>query len=152
MLDRSMRNIIQDYPLGLVASVTPQGRPAVSPKGTFFILNPQQIACAHIRSPKTVRNIQLNPHVQINFIDILARRAVRIEATAHYTKLEDADSDLIAAFRMLWADYEAVTKGMILFDIEQTELIKTPSYDLGAHRDELVASYLAKLTAYANKR
>ena len=53
MLTTDMIEIIQAYPLGLVASIRPDGRPAVSPKDTFFLIRPEQIACAHIRSPKT---------------------------------------------------------------------------------------------------
>ena len=79
MLTTDMIEIIQAYPLGLVASIRPNGRPAVSPKGTFFLIRPEQIACAHIRAPKTVRNIQQNSHVEVNFVDILSRIAVRIE-------------------------------------------------------------------------
>ena len=42
MLTTDMIEIIQAYPLGLVASIRPDGRPAVSPKGTFFLIRPEQ--------------------------------------------------------------------------------------------------------------
>jgi len=151
MLTSEMIEIIQAYPLGLVASITPDGRPAVSPKGTFFLIRRDQLACAHIRSPNTVRNIQHNPHVEINFIDILSRIAVRIEAKAQYTALQDADIFIKKAFQAIWADYEEIAQGLIIFDLERAELIRTPSYDLGISREELVATYHKKLSAIAER-
>lgn len=38
MLTTDMIEIIQAYPLGLVASIRSDGWPAVSPKGTFFLV------------------------------------------------------------------------------------------------------------------
>jgi len=152
MLNTQMVQIIQDYPLGLVATITAEGRPAVSPKGTFFVTSATQIACAHIRSPKTIQNIQHHPHVEINFIDILTRQAVRIEASACYVRFDDAESLLKSAFRNIWADFEPITKGFMIFEIERAELIRTPSYDLGINRDQLVASYLDKITGYAYRK
>ena len=151
MLTTDMIEIIQAYPLGLVASIRPDGRPAVSPKGTFFLIRPEQIACAHIRSPKTVRNIQQNSHVEVNFVDILSRIAVRIEARAQYIALADADNFITTAFRAVWADFEPIVNGFIIFDIERAEMIKTPSYDLGISREALIASYQEKLSGIANR-
>jgi hypothetical protein len=39
-----MKNLIAAFPLGLVATVTPDGAPAVSPKGTFLVLDDLTIA------------------------------------------------------------------------------------------------------------
>ena len=114
MLTTDMIEIIHAYPLGLVASIRPDGWPAVSPKGTFFLIRPEQIACAHIRSPKTFRNIQQNSHVEVNFVDILSRIAVRFEARAQYIALADADSFITTAFRAAWADFEPIANGFCL--------------------------------------
>jgi len=59
---------------------------------------------------------------------------------------------LKSAFRNIWADFEPITKGFMIFEIERAELIRTPSYDLGINRDQLVASYLNKITGYANRK
>ncbi|MYK30737.1 MAG: pyridoxamine 5'-phosphate oxidase family protein, partial [Boseongicola sp. SB0670_bin_30] len=36
MLDAEAQRIIREFPLGVVATVTPDGEPAASPKGTFL--------------------------------------------------------------------------------------------------------------------
>ena len=57
MLTDAMRQLIEENTVGLVATVTPDGAPAVSPKGTTVILDERTIAFGDIRSPQTVRNI-----------------------------------------------------------------------------------------------
>ena len=60
-------DLIRRFPLGLVATVMPDGRPAVSPKGTFLVRNAGELAFGAIRSPGTLRNLRANPALEINF-------------------------------------------------------------------------------------
>ena len=69
MIDARIRQIIKNNTIGFVASVTSEGRPAVSPKATFIVLDDRTLAFSNIRSEGTVRNVQLNPNVEVNFID-----------------------------------------------------------------------------------
>ena len=52
-----------------MATVTPEGRPAVSPKGTFLVLDDETIAFGHIRSPGTLANLARRPEAEVNFVD-----------------------------------------------------------------------------------
>lgn len=69
MLTPDMTTLLATFPLGFVATVTPEGTPALSPKGTFIVLDHARIAFADIRSPATRRNLAANPAVEVNFID-----------------------------------------------------------------------------------
>src|SRR5690349_14362070 len=82
MLTEEMKSIIATYPLGFVASINRDGTPNLSPKGTFVALNERQLVFGHIRSPGTMGNIAERPVVEINFLDVLARKAVRIRGRA----------------------------------------------------------------------
>jgi flavin reductase (DIM6/NTAB) family NADH-FMN oxidoreductase RutF len=82
MLTEEMKSIIRTYPVGFVASVNADGTPNLSPKGTFVVLNDTQLAFGHIRSPGTIGNIAERPMIEVNFLDVLSRKAVRLRGRA----------------------------------------------------------------------
>ena len=53
-IDDFAKTLIARFPLGFVATVTPEGRPHLSPKGTFLVLDDSTVAFAEIRSPDTL--------------------------------------------------------------------------------------------------
>ena len=79
MLTEEMKSIIQTYPVGFVASVNADGTPNLSPKGTFVVLNDTQLAFGHIRSPGTIGNIAERPMIEVNFLDVLSRKAAALK-------------------------------------------------------------------------
>ena len=81
-LSESMKQVIGNYNAGSVASINDDGTPAVSPKATFVIVDDTSIAYGDIRSPGTSANLIARPAVEVNFIDVLARVAVRVKGSA----------------------------------------------------------------------
>jgi uncharacterized protein len=142
ILDRAMTDLITTFPLGFVATVTPDGAPAVSPKGTFVVLDPVTIGFADIRSPLTRRNLAANPAVEVNFIDPFARKAVRVAGTA---LLHPKGSDWFVAMHPRWADRfgDLARRIAALIEIRLTRasMIWTPPYDDGATEDSMIAHY-----------
>lgn len=65
-----------------MATTNEDGTPAVSPKAIFVVVDEPRIAFGNIRSPGTVANIRARPDVEVNFIDVLARRVVRVKDRA----------------------------------------------------------------------
>jgi len=84
MITQEMRRLIERNHVGFVATITPEGRPAVSPKGTSVVMDKTRVAIGDLRSPGTLRNITANPAVEINFLNVLSRKAVRSSGTARY--------------------------------------------------------------------
>lgn len=142
MLDTTMQDLIATFPLGFVASVTPDGAPAVSPKGTFVVLDPATIAFADIRSPGTRRNLAADPRVEVNFIDPFARKAVRVTGQA---VIHPKGSDRFAALLPRWADVfgDLARRIGALVEIKLTKaaLVWTPPYDDGATEQAMIAHY-----------
>ena len=81
-LTAPMRTLIESYSAGAVATVNADGTPAVSPKATFVVIDAGCLAFGNIRSPGTITNIRACPDVEVNFIDVLTRRAVRVKGRA----------------------------------------------------------------------
>ncbi len=148
MLTPSMKELVATFPLGFVATVTSEGAPAVSPKGTFLVLDDNTIAYSDIRSPGTRRNLTANPAVEVNFIDPFKRKAVRISGTA---TLHSKDTDRIQQMHPKWLDVfgELAHRiaSIVEIDVAKASEIWTPPYDDGITEEEMIATYKAKFGA-----
>ena len=145
MLTTEMKQLISDHSAGMVATINDNGTPSVSPKATFVIVDDRTIAFGNIRSPGTLANLAKRPSVEVCFIDVLTRKAVRVTGKATIVRKEAADSDLMSAFEALWAPYISYMSAFVIIAVAAAELILSPAYDLNFTEDELRASNLAKL-------
>ena len=150
-LTKSMQKIITDYNAGAVATVNDDGTPAVSPKATFVILDDSCIAFGDIRSPGTVANIKQRADVEVNFIDVLARQAVRVTGCASIVEKDsEAGQKLMPLFKHSWAPYLDAIQVFVSISITRAELILSPAYDAGHNKAELTRVNLEKLNQLAN--
>lgn len=76
-----MRRIVKETRLCFAATVDADGTPNLSPKSSLMIYDDEHLAFANIASPGTVRNLRRNPAIEINAIDIFARRGYRFKGT-----------------------------------------------------------------------
>ena len=81
MLNASAIDCIERVRLGFVASVTPNGRPSVPPKGTFVVLDGRMLAFGAIYSPGTISNIGFSQELEVNFVDNFSCKGWRIRET-----------------------------------------------------------------------
>ena len=145
-LTTPMKRLIANYNAGAVGTINEDGTPAVSPKATFVIVDDGCIAFGNIRSPGTVANIRSRPDVEVNFIDVLTRRAVRIKGRAEIVEKEsEAGLRLLPVFQEHWAPYLPHMQCFVSIFIEHAELVLSPAYDLGHTADELHRVNLDKL-------
>jgi uncharacterized protein len=56
MITKEIVKLLSEQKLGFVATVSPNGTPNLSPKGTIISLDKNTLAFADIRSPQTIRN------------------------------------------------------------------------------------------------
>ncbi len=147
MLTPEIRAIIEAYPLGFVASVNDDGTPNLSPKGTFIILDGAHLAFGNIRSPGTLANIAKRPKVEINFLDVLARKAVRVTGSAQIIRKSAAAFAELFAQMAKWEGYTQLMSALVRVDIARAQLILSPAYDIGHTEVELRAQYRAKFGA-----
>jgi len=71
-LSDDMQRVVREQRLGYVATVSPDGTPNLSPKGTLTVWDDDHLVFADIRSPATLRNLRINPAVEIN-VGFIAR-------------------------------------------------------------------------------
>lgn len=146
-LTEPMKRLIQNYSAGAVATINEDGTPAVSPKATFVVIDDGCIAFGNIRSPGTIANIRLCPEVEVNFIDVLTRRAVRVKGRAEIIDKEsETGQRLLPVFEENWAPYLDSMQNFVHISITHVELILSPAYDVGHTAEELRQVNLDKLS------
>ena len=144
MLTKEMEKLIKENTIGLVATVTPDGYPAVSPKATTIVLDSTHLAFIDLRSPKTKRNMKANPFVELNYIDVFRRQACRIKGKATYIERDDKKFDGMSKNFTAWSSLFEKAKGVFVVEILNAQKILSPAYDDGADEELLKSEWLAK--------
>lgn len=145
MIDADAERIIRDFPLGVVATVSPDGLPSASPKGTFLMLDETTIAYGDIRSPGTRRNLEENPTVEVVFIDPFRRKGIRVLGRAVILH-EDSEEfmGLIPRWFSVWEDLALRISSLVVIGVGRVLPLSTPPYDNGATEEEMIALYRQK--------
>lgn len=148
MLTAPMKDLIATFPLGFVATVTLDGAPAVSHKGTFLVLDDVTIAYGDIRSPGTRRNLMVNPAVEVNFVDPFKRKAVRVTGSAViHPNRSEWFGDMHPNWQEVFGDLAKRITSLVAIKIESASEIWTPPYDDGVTEAEMIATYKARFGA-----
>ncbi len=142
-------DIIETWRLGFVATVASDGTPNVSPKGTFVVLNDTNIAFGEIASPNTIANIKHQPQVEVNFVDILSRRGLRVRGDASViNRGQDWFVRLMPNFEGLWDEaLLAKFNAIVMIEISTFSQLKSPSYALGTTEQEFRTKWQEKIAA-----
>jgi len=93
MLTPDMRAVIQAARLCFAATVSPEGRPNLSPKGTIGVWDDAGLFFLDLASPGTRANLAQNPWLELNVVDQLSRRGYRF---AGRTTLHEPGSTVYA--------------------------------------------------------
>jgi len=137
MLTATMIRILEKQRLGFAATVSPDGSPNLSPKGTFVVIDQKTIAFGEIRSPNTLRNLRENPAIEINFVDPLARKGFRVKGRA---MIAARDTQLYNQHIGLFSRWGALAERIVhvvVTNVTEASMVTSPAYDDGACEDDL---------------
>ena len=142
ILTADMRRVFDEQQLGFVATVTPDGRPNLSPKGTTRPWGDDHITFADISSPQTVANLRANPAIEINVVDPIVRKGWRFRGTAQVLADGPLYDEIEAAYRARGSANPF--NHIVLMTVEAAEPLWSPSYDLGKTEAEIAAQWEQK--------
>jgi len=142
MLTPDMKRVINEQRLGFVATAAPDGAPNVSPKGTFVVLDDRTIAFGEIRSPGTIRNLRANPRVEVNFVDVFARKGYRFAGMASVVERGDAGFD--ALLPKLHSALAARIRAIVTISVIRALPLTSPAYDEGKTEPEIRRAWTAR--------
>ena len=137
--DNEIRNFVNFQKLGYVATVSSDGTPNLSPKGTIVILDDSRLVFANIRSPQTVENLTKNPSIEINVIDPFSRMGYRFKGMANVLSAGSDFKKILDYFQK--KGIKSKISDIIVVDVKSFSKITSPSYDLGLKKDDLVKKW-----------
>ncbi len=142
MLTADMKRLAGDHPLGFVATVSPDGAPNLSPKGTFAVIDDRTLAFADIRSPQTVRNLRANPRLEVNFVDPFVRKGYRFSGTARL--VDRGETGFEAILEKLRTAFAGRVRTVVMVTVEKAAPLTSPSYDDGRNEHDLRKAWTAR--------
>ena len=137
--DDEIRNFVNFQKLGYVATVSSDGTPNLSPKGTIVILNDSRLAFANIRSPQTVENLRKNPSIEINVIDPFSRMGYRFKGIANILSAGGDFKKILDYFEK--KGIKSKISDIIVVNVNSFSKVTSPSYDLGLKKNDLVKKW-----------
>jgi uncharacterized protein len=123
-----MRAVIEASQLCFVATVTPEGRPNLSPKGTIRVWDDTRLFFLDLASPGTRANLRHTPWLELNVVDQLSRRGYRFAGAA---ALHEPESAVYAeAVRRIYdsARPDPAPVAVVLVTVERAAPVLSPAY------------------------
>ena len=144
MITPEIKDFLNSQKLGYVATVSPDGKPNISPKGTIIGWTDDTLAFAEIRSPDTMNNLHDNPDVEINVIDPLLRKGYLFQGTAEI--LEGGDLyDAILDYYLIHGVKSRINS-IVLVSVSTVSEVLSPLYDLGITQEEIKSKWKKHFT------
>ena len=130
-----IKTFLDTQKLGYVATVSSDGKPNISPKGTIIPWSENLLAFADIRSPDTMVNLENNPFVEINVIDPLSRKGYLFAGTGKIIKDDSLYGEILNHYRT--NGIQSPINSIVLVSISSISVVTSPLYDLGKTEDEI---------------
>ena len=137
--DDELKKLVNFQKLGYVATVSSDGTPNLSPKGTIAILDDSRLVFANIRSPKTIENLTNNPSIEINVIDPFSRTGYRFKGLANILSDGEDFANILDYFKQ--KGIKSTISHIVVIDVTSFSEITSPSYDLGLKKDDLIKKW-----------
>ena len=135
MITNKIRKFLSEQKLGFVATVSADGTPNLSPKGTIIAWDKDILSFANIRSPQTMKNLKNNNSIEINIIDPFCRKGYRFKGIAEIITSGSKYNKIISHYKI--SGVKNPIKSIVLVKVKQMNEVVSPLYDLGYTEDEI---------------
>ena len=104
VLSDEAKSLIAEHRPSFIATADENGRPNVSPKGSFQVLDDEHVLFADVQSPRTVANLRQNPQASAIVFDPVTNQGCRVWGT---TEIVDSGNDHVFAYVRHHDQYDA---------------------------------------------
>ena len=139
MITQEIKDFLNLHKLSYVATVSPDGKPNLSPKGTLIGWSSDTLAFADIRSPDTMNNLQSNPDVEINTIDPLSRKGYLFQGKARILENGSTYDEILNYYRS--HGVKSPINSIVLVNVSCVSKVTSPLYDLGISEQEIKSKW-----------
>jgi len=139
LITNKIKDFLDTQKLGYVATVSSDGTPNISPKGTIIGWDDDTVSFANIRSPDTMNNLQHNPNVEINVLDPLLRKGYLFKGKARILKSDSLFEEILKHYKNI--GIKSPIDSIVLVDVSDVSSVISPLYDLGISEDEIKSKW-----------
>ncbi len=134
-ISENVKKFLNAQKLGYVATVSENGIPNLSPKGTIIAWDENTLAFADIRSPNTIKNLEKNANLEINVVDPLLRKGFRFKGQGIIIKNGETYEAILSRYRE--NGIKSPIGAIVLVGISEILEVTSPLYDLGISEEEM---------------
>ncbi len=139
MLTEDMRRLIEEQRLCYVATADADGSPNLSAKGTLIVWETSMLAFADIRSPRTIANLRVNPRIEVNVVDPIARKGYRFKGTAEIHSEGPAFERGLRLYKE--RGVKSVIRAIVVIHVTRALPMISPAYDTGRSEADVRAQW-----------
>ena len=135
ILTDEMKLALAEQRLIFAATVCPDGTPNLSPKGTIMVWDDDHILFTDLASPGTMRNLAHNPSIEINTLDVFARKGYRFKGTVAIHAGDELEKAVKERMRHGPSNVTGLAdsvRAVVLIRVEQALPLISPGYWGGA--------------------
>lgn len=136
VLTDDMQRVVREQRLGYVASISPDGTPNLSPKGSLTVWDDTHLVFADVESPHTVRNFLANPRTEVNVVDPFVRKGYRFRGNAKVLRSGDEYWKAQEMYKKEGADVRRV-RAIVLIEVTSAAPLVSPVYLLGLNEEDV---------------
>ena len=139
--------VIRAAHLCFAATVTADGRPNLSPKGTIGVWDPSHLFFLDIASPNTRANLARQPWLELNVVEQLSRRGYRFGGPA--TLYAPETPEFAEGVRRIYGDAPPASgpAAVVVLSVERAAPLLSPAYWRGLDETTLRAQWSARRAA-----
>ena len=136
VLTPEMQQLVRHQRLGFVASVSKDGFPNVSPKGSLTVLDDDSLVFADVESPHTAENLLQNPRTEVNVVDPFTRRGFRFRGMAEVLHTGPDFWKVLEMYRAEGSQVQRI-RHVVVVRVERVLPLISPIY-AGHHEEDTI--------------
>jgi predicted pyridoxine 5'-phosphate oxidase superfamily flavin-nucleotide-binding protein len=132
ILTEDMKRVVSEQRLGFYATVSNDGSPNLSPKGTTLVWDDDHLFFADIRSPQTVANIRGGSLVEVNVVDPFVRKGYRFKGPAVvHERGTNVYAEGLQRLREAGSRLVNRVNAIVVIEVRAARAVVSPAYDDG---------------------
>ncbi|MGA8542347.1 MAG: pyridoxamine 5'-phosphate oxidase family protein [Thermoplasmata archaeon] len=135
-LTAEIQKFVRNERLGYVATVSADGSPNLSPKGSLTVWDERRLMFADVESPHTIRNLDSNPKVEINVVDPFTRKGYRFRGLGTVLRTGNDFWKAVDHYKSEGADIRRI-RAIVFVDVQEVAPLVSPVYLLGLNEDDV---------------
>lgn len=136
ILTDPMKEVVRTQRLGYVATISPDGAPNLSPKGSLTVLDDDRLVFADVESPRTIRNLSENPQTEVNVVDPFLRKGYRFRGKATVLRAGGDYWKILERYKAEGADIRRI-RAIVIIHVTYAAPLVSPVYLLGLSEEEV---------------